>query len=307
MLLRKRRYYSKINEGENMKNLKIFCLLSVVLLLASGCSNRTSKLDNAKIYTTVYPVQYIVDYLYGDNSEVDSIYPNGVDILNYSLSEKQVEEYSKGDLFVYLGIGKERDIAKSFVKKNKDLLIINAVDNNLNYDYDLKELWLAPNKFLMLAKNIKDTLNDYLDNAIKEEEVSKKYNELYASVSWIDAEFRSIAKEASEIDNNVIVVATNTFKFLESYGFNVISLEEIENSGSENALNEVKNKFKNSKYTTIIKLTSDEETKLIKELTGSYKANIINVKDLVTNSDSSSDYLSIQYENVATLRNLLIK
>ena len=159
----------------------------------------------------------------------------------------------------------------------------------------------------MLAKNIKNSLIEYLDNSLKAEEINKKYDDLYVKVSWIDAELRSIAKEAKENDNNTLVVSSNVFKFLEHYGFNVISLEEIVASDSENALNEIKNKFKNAKYSSIIKLANESDTELITELVEKYKATVIEIKDITTNADSSSDYISIQYENIALIRNLLIK
>jgi len=94
-------------------------------------------------------------------------------------------------------------------------------------------------------------------------------------------------------------------KFLENYGFEVISLEEIEASGSKDALNSLKNKFKNTKYSDIIKLNSEENTELMTELKTKYKATIHDIHDLVTNSDSASDYVSIQYENIAVIREIL--
>ena len=289
-----------------MKNIKLLGLLLCVLFLTSACNFNTTSLDNATIYTTVYPVKFITEYLYGDNSTVNSIYPNGVKLDEYELTIKQIDEYSQGDLFVYVGVGNEKEIAKSFLNKNDELLIIDAT-YGLNYHNDIKELWLAPNNFLMLAKNIRSSLTEYLNNTLKEEEVNKKYDELYAKISWIDAELRNIAKEAKELDNNTLVVSSNTLKYLEGYGFTVISLEEIEASGSENALTDIKNKFKNSKYDTIIKLASEDETDLIKELKDKNKANILTINDAITNDDTANDYLAIQNENIAQIRNLLIK
>ncbi len=289
-----------------MKKMRLFGLILGVLFLTSACNFNTTNLDNATIYTTVYPVEYITEYLYGDNSTVSSIYPNGVNLDDYKLTSKQIDEYSKGDLFVYVGVGKEKEIAKSFLNKNDELLIIDA-SYGLNYHNDIEELWLAPNNFLMLAKNIKGSLTEYLNNTLKEEEVNKKYDELYAKVSWIDAELRNVAKEAKELDNNTLVVSSNTLKYLEGYGFTVISLEEIEASGSENALTDIKNKFKNSKYDTVIKLASEKNTKLIDELKDKNKANILTINDVITNDDTANDYIAIQNENIAQIRNLLIK
>lgn len=285
---------------------KIVSLL-LILLLVTGCTNpfKQTNLDNANIYTTVYPISYIINYLYGDDSVVTSIYPDGADINTYNLTDKQVSDYAKGDLFIYMGISHEKEIAKSLINKNNNLQIIDAT-YGLNYKEDIRELWLAPNNFLMLAKNIKDTLTDYLDNAIKEENINNKYDELYANVSWIDAELRNIAKESEDAGNNTLVVANNTLKFLENYGFIVVSIDDIVASGSENALDDLKSKFKNSKYTTILKLKDDKTTELIDELVSSYKAKVVDINDIVANSDVSSDYVSIQYENINVIRNIFL-
>ena len=286
-----------------MKKIKILFLSILTIFFSTSCSFNTNNLDNATIYTTIYPVKYIMDNLYGDNSTITSIYPNGVDLNNYKLTDKQIENYASGDLFVYVGVGSEKEIAKSLINKNNKLLIIDATYGLSSNNY--KELWLAPNNFLMMLNNVKDSLNEYLDNSIKEDAVTQKYNYLYTKVSWLDAEFRNVAKVANENEKSTLVVSSKTFDFLKGYGFNVICLDDIVSSGSENALNDIKNKFKNSTYTNIIKLNSEENTELIKELVSKYKAKVVNINDLVTNEDSASDYVSIQYENIAIIRDIL--
>ena len=299
--------YSKIfKESENMKRIKMLILSICMLTILGGCSFKETNLENAKIYTTVYPIEYITNYLYGENSVIESIYPDGVELEEYELTDKQVENYATGDLFVYVGLGKEKDIAKKLLNENDKLLIIDSTFG-LNYSNNIKELWLAPNNFLMLAKNVKNSLNEYLDNSFKEEDVTKKYDELYTNVSWVDAELRNIAIEAKENENNTLVVSTNTFKYLESYGFNIVSLEDIEKSGSENAVNDIKSKFKNSKYTKIIKLKGEDNSDLVNELVKSYKADTVTINDMVTNSDTASDYVSMQYENIALIRDIVLK
>ena len=287
-----------------MKKIKIFIILFITIFLTCGCNFKKSSLDNATIYSTVYPVNYIISYLYGEGSTIQSIYPNGVDINNYTLTEKQIENYANGDLFVYVGLGNEKEIAKTFLNKNSDLLIIDAT-YGLSNVLDIKELWLAPNNFLMLCKNIKNSLNEYLDNSLKINAVNDLYDELYAQVSWIDAELRNIAREAKETNNNTVVVTSKTFKFLENYGFEVIILEDLEANGTENALNDLKNNFKNGKYKSIIKLSSEEDSDFVKKLLNDYNISEISFNDMITN-DSTSDYIAIQYENIAVLRDLLL-
>ena len=287
-----------------MKKVKIILLL-IGLLFLNGCSIKSNNLENAKIYTTIYPVKYITEYLYEDASSIESIYPVGVKLEEYELTSKQIDIYSNSDLFVYIGLGKEKEIAKSLLNKNKNLLIIDAT-YGLSSD-NITDLWLAPNNFLMLAKNIKTSLNEYLNNTVKEDAVNKKYDELYEKVSWIDAELRNMARDASENDNNTLVVASNAFKYLKGYGFNVVSIEDIESSGSEKAVADIKNKFKNSTYTSIIRLSSSEDSKLVTELKNNYKAKLVDINDLITNKDTASDYITIQYENLAAIRELVLK
>lgn len=286
-----------------MKKLKIITLLLVAILFITSCSFKTNKLDDAKIYTTIYPVKYIMEYLYGDNSTIESIYPNGVNLNDYTLTDKQIDNYSEGDLFVYIGVGKEKEIAKSLVNKNHNLLIIDAT-YGLSSSNTI-ELWLAPNNFLMLLKNVKNSLNEYLNNSIKEENVTKKYEDLYVKVSWLDAELRNVAKTAIDNGKYTLVVSSHSFDFLKSYGFNIICLEDITNSGSANAISDIKNKFKNSTYTNILKLNNEINTDLMNELKDKYKAKILDINDLITNNDSASDYVSIQYENIAVIRDIL--
>lgn len=287
-----------------MKKIKYLIFSLLVVGLLSGCSFNKNTLDNAQIYTTVYPVEYIINYLYGENSTIESIYPTDVNLDEYNLTDKQIEKYAKGDLFTYIGLGKEKEIAKSLLNKNKNLLIIDAT-YGLNYNEGIEELWLAPNNFLMLAKNIKNSLNEYLDNSFKSEDVNKLYDELYEKVSWVDAELRSVAKTAEENENNTIVIENNTLKFLENYGFNVISLEDISASGSENAINDIKSKFKNSKYTKVLKLSDTTNSELLNDLQNKYNAEVVELNNIISNSDTSSDYISIQYENIAVIRDLL--
>ena len=98
-------------KGKYMK--KIIIMLSCLFLL-TGCF-KSEELDKASIYTTVYPIEYLVNELYGYNSDVNSIYPDGIDINKYELSNKKIKKYAKKDLFVYNGLTDEKKIAAQFV------------------------------------------------------------------------------------------------------------------------------------------------------------------------------------------------
>ena len=78
----------------------IILILSVFLL--TGCSLfKSDVMEDIDIYTTTYPINYLVRYLYGENSTIYSIYPSGVNFKEYELSDKKLNEYAKSSLFVF--------------------------------------------------------------------------------------------------------------------------------------------------------------------------------------------------------------
>lgn len=280
-----------------MKKILNIVAILLVILITSGCEVKKNNLDKADIYTTIYPVSYIMEKLYSTDNTIKSIYPNGVDLNNYELTEKQIKEYANGDLFVYIGLGNEKEIAKSFLNENKNILIIDST-YGLSYNTKIEELWLAPNNFLMLVKNVKASLTEYIDNNFVIESIEKNYDEIYKDISWMDAELRNIAKQALENKSNTLICSTNVFQFLEKYGFKVIALDEL----SKNEQSDLKSRFKNGTYSTIIKLNNEKETDYMKELVNDASANIKNINAMITNDDKTSDYKTIQYENINIIR-----
>ena len=156
-----------------MKKLTKILTLVVVLFTLSGCF-RDDKLSNDNVYTTIYPIEFLTKYLYGENKTVTSIYPAGADVTTYKLTDKQKETYQKGALFVYNGLTNEKELAKEFLNNNKNILLID-ISYGLKYENDISELWLSPNNYLMLAKNIKNNLVDYTTSKTIIETIEKKY------------------------------------------------------------------------------------------------------------------------------------
>ena len=103
---------------DERKKLKLIILLGVILTTLTGCIKKDSY-DNITIYTTVYPIEYITDYLYGSHSEIYSIYPNGADINNYTITNKKLNDFAKADMFIYNGLVSEKDVAANLINKNK--------------------------------------------------------------------------------------------------------------------------------------------------------------------------------------------
>ena len=280
--------------------LKKILFLALMLFIICSCSIKKDDLEGATIYTTVYPIKYITNYLYGPYSTINSIYPKDCDLNSFKLTKKQIEYYANSNLFIYNGLTNEKEIAKSLINKNKDLLIID-VSYGLNVDNDSEELWLSPKNYLMLAKNIKDNLTNYLTSKYIIEQVDNNYSDFEEKISLMDANLRSIASQAD--DKNTIVTNSSTLNFLKDYGFNVISLQDEDNL-KEIRLNNIKNKFKSGKYKYILCIDKEINNDVITELVDNYKAQTI-IVDSLTLSLDEDDYFNIMNKFIENIKTVL--
>ncbi len=278
---------------------KVLLLITLVLCL-SGCFKRDN-MEGIKIYTTIYPIEYATERLYGYNSIVKSIYPDGVKPSDYKLTTKQIKDYSESEIFIYNGLSDEKKIARDFINNNKRIKIID-VSQGIELSNDVEELWLNPTNYLMLTQNIKNSLIEYINNKYVKEEIIKNYEDLKIDISEIDAELKRISENAT---SKTIVATNHIFKFLEKYDFEVISLEDDGNL-SNNTINKVKTLIDNGNINYIFMLQDEEISTTIAELTSSGKAEIYKYKSLNTLSDTQrkdkENYITIMTENIEAIK-----
>ena len=146
--------------------MKVFKNLSIILcslLILTGCEIKNNSMKDITIYTTTYPINYLINSLYSDYSKVYSIYPAGVNVNEYKLSNRKLEEYSNSELFIFNSLDKDRDYAVKMINYNKNLKVID-VATGMKYDYSIEELWLNPNNYLMMVENTKRGLAEYINN-----------------------------------------------------------------------------------------------------------------------------------------------
>lgn len=291
-----------------MKRLfKISLLVMVSLGMLTGCFKRDS-LEGVKIYTTVYPIEYLTEQLYGNNSTVLSIYPDGANVSEYKLSKKQIKDYSKAGIFIYNGLSDEKKIAKDFINANNKIKIID-VSYGLNFNNGIEELWMSPNNYLMLATTIKNNLEEYITSKYIIEEIENNYRPLQEDISKMDAELRTIASSAKDKGTETIVVSDNMFKYLENYGFNIISLSDEEDT-SENNLNTIKSNFKGKKYKYILTIKGKETNDIVKDLKDNYGATLFEVNTMtsLTTEDrgNNSNYDSLMKEYIEYIRQIVL-
>ncbi|NLD79117.1 MAG: zinc ABC transporter substrate-binding protein [Mollicutes bacterium] len=287
-----------------MKKLKIFILLIFIISL-TGCFKKDT-LEDITIYTTNYPTEYITKYLYSDNADILSIYPNNVDIMKYKLNDKQIDDYSKADIFIYNGLSNEKEYAIQMLNKNKQLLIIDSTIS-MEYETDSEELWIDLSNFLMIAQNIKNGFNEYITSTYLKKDIEEKYEQLKVEISELDAEIKLLISNSS---NKTLVVGNDIFLYLKKYGINVISLEENDNL-TDKIISDV-NKMISKKQINYIYLKSEKDLNAtINKLVESGKIEIIYLHSLSNLSDEDRieklDYLQIMNNNVDKLKRELYK
>ncbi len=276
-----------------MKNLFKIIFLFIISFVVTGCFDDNNMKD-INIYTSIYPISYITEELYGDNSTVLSIYPDGVDYNKYTVSNKLLKDYSDCDLFIYNGsVIKERGYAEKIHRK-----IIDAA-SGMTYVNDPAELWLDPLNMLMMTQNIKNGFNEYIDEYYLMKDINSNYDKLNLELSELDSEFKEMSDSAA---NTTIVASSDLFKYLEKYGFTVISLEENENF-SEKTVSEAKKLIASGTVQYIFSKDTDTNSDTIKNILTTYpKVTVLKINTLGTLSSTDvqnkETYFSIMLKNI---------
>lgn len=288
-----------------MKKIKyLLPILLISILMVTGCFKRDN-LEGIEIITTTYPIEFATNYLYGEHSIVNSIYPDGTDTFTYKLSEKQLNDYSKKKLFIYNRATNDKDIAVEFLKRNANMLIIDAT-YGMEITYGEEELWLNPSNLLMMTQNIKNGLQEYMTNSYLEKEIDKKYEEIKVTLSELDANLKLTAENASR---KKIVVNSDSLKYLEKYGFEVISLDSTNEAVSDKTISSTIDSITNGEVKHIFLLENNDNSDAVKQVID--KTNVEtytfrrldNIKE--EDRDENNDYFTIMNSNIELLRDEL--
>lgn len=273
-----------------------------MVLVLTGCDLlKRDTMEDITIITTIYPLEYVLDYLYGDNSVINSIYPDDVNVDDYRLTEKQIKDNSKKDLFVYLGNSSDANQAVSFLERNKNLKLIDATFG-MEYKNSIEELWLNPANLLMISQNLKNGLAEYINSTYLIKEIDERYEKLKLELSELDADIKLTIENANK---DTIFTNHKALKYLEKYGLTVYVLDDTEDIYEKN-LTILNNYIKNGKvkYFYILENTNvsnDIETLIEeKKLIGADFRNLKNINDEERNSDTS--YIDVTLENIENLK-----
>lgn len=281
------------------KIIKLFSLIGIIFVL-TGCINKDS-MEDITIYTSVYPIEYVTERLYGNHANVVSFYPSESNPYEYKLTKKQIKDYSTSNLIVYNGLDKEKDYIVEMINNNKNLKIIDATAR-IEYQNSMDEIWINPSSLLTIAQNIKNGFKEYVTSSYLQDEIDNNYDKLKLEISTIDAEMKEMVANA---ENKTIVVSSNDLTFLSKYGFNIISLDD--STVTDKIISDTKKLINNKQISYIYMKNNEEENSTIKSIKQSYpNVGILKLNTLNTISAqdkaNKKDYISIMYDNIDNLK-----
>ena len=285
-----------------MKRLKKLLILGITLVFANGCTLfKRDNMENINIITTIYPLEYVTNYIYGKSSVVNSIYPDGINTDTYKLTDKQLKDNSNKDLFIYMGSSNDSDIAVELINRNKKLKLIDATFG-MEYKKDISEFWLNPSNLLMILQNIKNGLDEYIDNTYLKLEINDRYTELKMILSEVDANLKTTIENASK---KKIYTNSKALAFLEKYGLEVIIVDENYELYEKN-LALLKNDIENEKIKYFFNIEDSNLPTEVQKLVDDKKISTLefrNIKNITDDErNSKKDYVNIMDLNIENLK-----
>lgn len=283
-----------------MKKALILLLLTVSVFTLSGCLNKDS-MEDITIYTSVYPIEYVTEKLYGEHSNIMSMYPNDTNPYEYKLTKKQIKDFSNSKLIIYNGLGEEKDYIATMINSNKNLKIIDSTAR-IEYSNSMDEIWINPSNMLTIAQNIRNGLKEYIDSSYLEKEIDNNYESLKLEISTIDAEMKEMVENAN---SRTIIISNNDFLFLEKYGFDIISIDK--NSVTDKELSDAKKLIANKEVSYIFAKKGETDIDSINNILTTYPdTEVLEIDTLntISNTDKADkkDYITIMYENIDKLK-----
>jgi len=286
-----------------------------------------------KLYTSIYPLEYISKRIGGDHVEVTNLVPAGVEPHDFEPTAKDIVALSDANLFVYNGSGFELwvdkaveglDKAKTTVVNTTEGLHLlpaeaaaheehgegseSATETESGHEHGAYDphVWLDPILLKAQAEKVKHALVEK-DQAHRAD-YEKNFARLAADLDKLDQEFKDMVAKAG---NKEFMVAHSAFGYMaHRYGLEQIAISGI-SPADEPSPGEMKElvehvKEHNIKYVLFETLVSPKVAEVIAREAG-VKTATLNPLEGLTREEAAAgkDYLSIMRENLETLRTAL--
>ena len=153
-----------------------------------------------------------------------------------------------------------------------------------------------------MSLNVKNGLLEYITNQYLKTEIDNNYSKLKLEISNIDAKIKLMNENSSK---KTIVVDNSSFKFLEKYGFEVISLEDNEEL-TDKTISDVIRMVRKKQITYIFSTDANNLNKNVQKIVKKTGVEILELNDLSNLTEnqrnSKEDYISLLNENIDLLK-----
>ncbi|MBR6689928.1 MAG: zinc ABC transporter substrate-binding protein [Bacilli bacterium] len=278
--------------------------IGIILLGLTGCLKNDS-MEDINIVTSSYPIEFVVNELYGGHSTITSLYPKDDEIIDFKVTDVLLEQYSNNDLFIFNGLSEEKNYVNKMVENNDKLMIIDVTSNITGENiHSIEELWLDPNNLLTMANNIRKGFKEYINSTYLTDEVDENYENLKINLTGLDGKYYSTIKDAT---NKTIIVSDDAFLFLENYGIDVISLDP--DTRKDKDVSDAKKLLKDEScnYVFVKYKEDNEKIKEFLEDTGADKLELYTMTNLEGVNVDKNNYITLMNQNLENLKLELYK
>ncbi len=274
------------------------------------------------IYTTIYPLQFIVEELIGDFATVNTVVPNNGDVHNFDIPQKTLIDVAESDMYIYLGLDIEfnaDDIGNALSNENVKVLEVGEKlnieldDDDHGYEEDEdhshrdSHIWVNPNYVIDMAEIIKEEL--ILEYPTLNNEINENFEVLKADLVKLDNDYKT---QLENTDLNTFVVSHDKFHHLGVYGIETIAVKSEAHSKDPSA-KEVESIIETINELGIEKVVFENNVpciplERIKSQTGTEKVIISSLGTRMTSEvEQGLDYIDIMYNNLDVLLDILNK
>lgn len=318
---------------------KLLILLLSLFIFLNGC-----QVEKQVISYTVYPIGYLLDRIGGNRVETISLQKQEM-IQRAQAVEEFDEILKRSSLLFHLGeLEPYLDVNRSNIEKSKvitnDLSSNNAiyefkrytrvyVDGKESYiegpyynskvfdtiDVNTKDLhlWLDPISMISMAKEIKTYLaSNYVEQSSY---FNENYDKLVNDLVRLDAQYQLLAQKCKDENKSVKFVSMSASfgNWQKAYGFQVypVILSKYGVLPNQEQLSVIKSRIIENevKYIAYEPNMTEDMIALFNELESELhltRVNLSNISSLTSSQENDNkDYLSIMYENLNVLENMI--
>jgi len=301
-----------------MGTIKHFVIIAVMLSFIMSCqANKQNFKQKPLIFTSIYPIEFIVERLTEDFARSQSIFPPGVDAHTYEPTIKDIMSIAEGEAFFFLGEGMEGSADKiSQALHDSPVKIIEIAkypeifidsmddqehDDHSHGDFD-PHIWFDPERMITLSEIVKDELNELFPE--EHELIANNFHQLTEELVELDNQFQ---RRLQVKENPSIIVSHAAYGYWEhKYNIKQIPISGMSSTDepSQKALAhlvEIANE-QNIEYVLFEKTTSNRLATIVQEEIDANALYIHNLETLLPEDiKQNKDYFSLMRENLNTL------